>query len=73
MAALDIIQSEPERLQQLWDNTHRLSGGLKAMGFDLGRTSTPILPVIVGDDLKCLRMSLALQEEGIFVNPVVKW
>jgi 8-amino-7-oxononanoate synthase len=71
MAALDIIQSEPERLRQLWDNTHRLSGGLKAMGFDLGRTVTPILPVIVGDDLKCLQMSLALQEEGIFVNPVV--
>ncbi len=71
MAALDIIQAEPERLQQLWDNTHRLTGGLKAMGFDLGRTATPILPVIVGDDLKCLRMSLALQEEGIFVNPVV--
>jgi 8-amino-7-oxononanoate synthase len=71
MAALDIIQSEPERLQQLWNNTRRLSAGLRGMGFDLGRTATPILPVIVGDDLKCLRMSLALQEEGIFVNPVV--
>jgi 7-keto-8-aminopelargonate synthetase-like enzyme len=71
MAALDIIQSEPERLQQLWNNTHRLCAGLKGMGFDLGRTATPILPVIVGDDLRCLRMSLALHEEGIFVNPVV--
>lgn len=71
MAALDIIQSEPERLRQLWDNTRRLSNGLKDLGFDLGRTATPILPVIVGDDLKCLQMSRALHEEGIFVNPVV--
>lgn len=71
MAALDIIESEPERLQRLWDNTHRMSGSLKGMGYNLGQSVTPILPVIVGDDLKCLRMSLALQEEGIFVNPVV--
>jgi 7-keto-8-aminopelargonate synthetase-like enzyme len=71
IAALDIIQSEPERRQQLWDNTHRLTAGLKALGFDLGRTATPILPVMIGDDMKCLRMSLALQEQGVFVNPVV--
>jgi 8-amino-7-oxononanoate synthase len=71
MAALDIIQSEPERLQQLWKNTRRLSDGLKSMGYDLGRSTTPILPVMIGDDLKCLKMSVALQEEGIFVNPVV--
>lgn len=71
MAALDIIQSEPERLQRLWDNTHRLSAGLKGMGYDLGKSMTPILPVMVGDNLTCLRMSLALQEEGVFVNPVV--
>jgi len=71
MAALDIIQSEPERLRRLWDNTHRLADGLKGMGYDLGKSMTPILPVMIGDDLTCLRMSLALQEEGVFVNPVV--
>jgi 7-keto-8-aminopelargonate synthetase-like enzyme len=71
IAALDIIQAEPERLKQLWDNTHRLSAGLKAMGFDLGRSATPILPVMIGDDVKCLQMSLALQQHGVFVNPVV--
>jgi 8-amino-7-oxononanoate synthase len=69
--ALDIIRSEPERLRQLWDNTRRMSGGLKSMGFDLGRSVTPIIPVMIGDDLKCLQMSLSLQNEGIFVNPVV--
>jgi 8-amino-7-oxononanoate synthase len=41
------------------------------MGYDLGKSMTPILPVTIGDDLTCLRMSLALQEEGVFVNPVV--
>jgi 8-amino-7-oxononanoate synthase len=71
IAALDIIQSEPERRQRLWDNTRRLSAGLRSMGFDLGRTATPILPVMIGDDLKCLQMSRALQEQGVFVNPVV--
>jgi len=70
-AALDIIQSEPERLQQLWDNTHRLSAGLKSLGFDLGQSATPILPVMIGDDLRCLQMSVGLEERGVFVNPVV--
>jgi 8-amino-7-oxononanoate synthase len=71
IAALDIVLSEPERLRQLWDNTHRLSAGLKALGFDLGHSATPILPVMVGDDLRCLQMSVGLEERGVFVNPVV--
>jgi 8-amino-7-oxononanoate synthase len=71
IAALDIVQAEPERLQRLWDNAHRLSAGLQSLGFDLGNTVTPILPVMIGDDLKCLRMSVGLQERGVFVNPVV--
>jgi 8-amino-7-oxononanoate synthase len=71
LAALKIIGSEPERLRQLWDNTHRMHAGLKSLGYDLGRTVTPILPVMIGDDVKCLQMSLSLQDQGIFVNPVV--
>jgi 7-keto-8-aminopelargonate synthetase-like enzyme len=71
IAALDIVQAEPERLQQLWDNTHRLSAGLKALGFNLGQSETPILPVMIGDDLRCLQMSVGLEERGVFVNPVV--
>ncbi len=71
MAALDIIESEPERLQRLWDNTRRMTAGLKYLGFDLGSSTTPILPVMVGDDLTCLQMSVGLQDEGVFVNPVV--
>jgi 8-amino-7-oxononanoate synthase len=71
MAALDVLQSEPERLHQLWANTRRMTNGLVSMGYSLGNTTTPILPVMIGDDLKCLQMCLMLQEEGIFVNPVV--
>jgi 7-keto-8-aminopelargonate synthetase-like enzyme len=71
MAALDIIQSEPERIKQLWDNTHRMASGLKSMGYDLGNSTTPILPVLVGEDLKCFKMCRAMQDEGVFVNPVI--
>jgi 8-amino-7-oxononanoate synthase len=71
IAALDIVQSEPERRRQLWDNTRRLSEGLKSLGYDLGQSATPVLPVMVGDDLRCLQMSVGLEERGVFVNPVV--
>jgi 8-amino-7-oxononanoate synthase len=71
MAALEIIQTEPERTKKLWDNTHRMVSGLKAMGYDLGNSTTPILPVLVGEDLKCFQMCRALQDEGVFVNPVI--
>ena len=71
MAALEIILSEPERIQRLWENAHRLSIGLKGMGFDLGRSCTPILPVRIGDDRLCFKFCRLLQDEGVFVNPVV--
>jgi 8-amino-7-oxononanoate synthase len=71
MAALDIVQSEPERMHKLWDNTQRMSDGLKGMGFNLGKSVTPILPLHLGDDLLCFTMCKMLHDEGIFVNPVV--
>jgi len=71
MAALEIVLAEPERIEQLWANARRLSDGLKGMGFDLGRSCTPILPVRIGDDHLCFKFCRLLQDEGIFVNPVV--
>ena len=71
IAAVDIIESEPERIQKLWDNTRRMNSGLKSLGYDLGKACTPILPVEIGDDMDCFRMCMALQNEGVFVNPVV--
>ena len=69
--ALDIIDQEPERREQLWKNTHKMMDGFKSYGFDTGDAATPIIPVIVGDDMLTFKMALMLQEEGVFANPVV--
>lgn len=71
MAALEIMQSEPERIRALWDNTRRMADGLRNMGFSLGNSATPILPVSIGDDLLCFKVCRLLQDEGVFVNPVI--
>ncbi len=71
IAALDIIESEPERIEKLWDNTHYATKLLLEEGFDLGPTESPILPIYVRDNLKTFQVTKSLQNEGIFVNPVV--
>ena len=71
IAALDIIESEPERIEKLWDNTHYATKLLLEEGFDLGPTESPILPIYVRDNLKTFQVTKSLQDAGIFVNPVV--
>lgn len=71
LAALEIMQHEPERIAQLWHNTDRMKKGLLHLGFDLGDSATPILPVYVRDLMAAFKMCKRLQEEGVFVNPVV--
>src|SRR6201994_532740 len=71
IAALDIIESEPERIQKLWDNTHYAMKLLVEEGFDLGPTESPILPIYVRDNDKTFQVTQHLQAAGIFVNPVV--
>ena len=71
IAALDIIESEPERIQKLWDNTNYAMKLLVEEGFDLGPTESPILPIYVRDNDKTFLVTKHLQEAGIFVNPVV--
>ncbi|HUJ43946.1 MAG TPA: aminotransferase class I/II-fold pyridoxal phosphate-dependent enzyme [Opitutaceae bacterium] len=71
MAALDIMQSEPERISRLWHNTKRLKQGLLSLGFDLGNSETPILPVRCREMMTAFKCCKRLQEEGVFVNPVV--
>jgi len=71
MAALEIIQAEPERIRALQDNTHRMAAGLRGIGFSMEDTVIPILPVRIGDDLPCFKVCRLLQDEGVFVNPVV--
>jgi 8-amino-7-oxononanoate synthase len=71
IAALEIIQSEPERIEQLWSNTRYAKQLLLEEGFELGPTESPIIPVYVRDNHKTFMLTKILQEEGIFVNPVV--
>ena len=71
MAALDIIESEPERIDQLWANTNYAKQLLLDEGFDIGVTESPIIPVYVRDNQKTFALTKMLQEDGIFVNPVV--
>lgn len=71
IAALDIIESEPERIAKLWDNTNYAMKLLLEEGFDLGPTESPILPIYVRDNEKTFLVTRHLQDSGIFVNPVV--
>ena len=71
LAALDVLETEPERLQRLWDNTGFFKKGLEALGFDTGISETPITPVIVGTADVAQRMSQRLFEQGVFATSVV--
>jgi 8-amino-7-oxononanoate synthase len=71
MAAIDLMVAEPERIKRLWQNTLRMKQGLVSLGFNLGVSETPILPVYCGSQMGAFGMCMRLGEEGIFVNPVV--
>lgn len=70
-AALDIILAEPERQHHLWDITHYALENFRAMGCEIGNTSTPIIPLFIRDDYKTFHVTRDLLDEGVFVNPVV--
>jgi 8-amino-7-oxononanoate synthase len=71
LAALDIIKAEPERIVKLWELTHYTIDNFKRMGFDIGKSETPIIPLYIRDNLKTLKLTRMLLDEGVFVNPVV--
>lgn len=71
LAALDIIETEPERRKRLWEITHRMQKEFKSMGFNIGKTQTPIIPIYIGDDMKCFQFWKILFDEGIFTNPII--
>ncbi len=70
-AALDIIKKEPERIENLWKLTDYSLKRFKDSGFEIGNTSTPIIPLFVRDNDKTFLITKMLFDEGIFVNPVV--
>jgi 8-amino-7-oxononanoate synthase len=69
--ALEIIEREPERRQQLWENTNYMKRELTNLGFDTGESASAVVPLLVGDDITAFKMTIRLQEEGVFANPVV--
>lgn len=71
LAAIEIMENEPERIENLWENTHRALGAFKAAGFDTGKSESPIIPLFIRDDIKALMLTKMLLEDGVFVNPVV--
>lgn len=71
-AAVEVIEEEPERQTQLWKNAQRVRDGLQEMGFDTGLSETPIIPVVIGDELQAFRMGRGLYEQGIFANVSVR-
>jgi 8-amino-7-oxononanoate synthase len=70
LAALEVLQQEPERREQLWANTRRLQKGFRDLGFDIGPTETPIIPVLIGPLEKTFVFWRKLFDAGVFTNPV---
>ncbi|MGQ9464143.1 MAG: aminotransferase class I/II-fold pyridoxal phosphate-dependent enzyme [bacterium] len=71
LKSLEIIKNEPERRKRLWEITERVKAGFKNIGLDTGNSSTPVIPVIIGDDEKCFAFWKMLFENGVFANPVI--
>jgi len=71
LACLDVIESDQSRIEALWDNAEYMRTNLKRLGFNTGRSNTPIIPIIIGDDLRTVLTWRALANEGVYTNPVL--
>ena len=71
LAALEIMQEEPERIDKLWELTRYSINAFKQLGFNTGKAETPIIPLRIGDINNTLILTKMLLEQGIFVNPVL--
>jgi glycine C-acetyltransferase len=70
LAAVDVLETEPQWMERLWDNTRFFKAGLSRLGFNTGRSDSPITPVIVGDAHKAMEMSDRLFERGVFAQGI---
>ena len=70
LAAIEVLEQEPELIEQLWDNTRFFKGGLQALGFDTGGSESPITPVIVGEGARAMALSDRLFEKGVFAQGI---
>ena len=71
LAALEVLRSEPERRTQLWANTRRLQEGMRGLGYNIGETDTPIVPVLIGAMETTFLFWRKLFDAGVFTNPVM--
>ncbi|MBL7149048.1 MAG: pyridoxal phosphate-dependent aminotransferase family protein [Candidatus Cloacimonetes bacterium] len=71
LEALKIMKEEPERIDKLWENTHYMMKNFKAMGYDTGTSCTPVIPLHVGDMMNAFKMWKQLDDEGVFISPIV--
>jgi glycine C-acetyltransferase len=70
-AAIDVLETEPQHVQGLWENTRYFKKVMKDLGFDVGNSTTPITPVIVGESGVAKKLSARLFEQGVFALPIV--
>ncbi len=70
-AAIEVLEQEPEHVRSLWENTNYFKKAMRQLGFDLGRSETPIIPVMVNDSGAAKRLSQSLFEEQVFALPIV--
>jgi len=70
LAAIDVLESEPQLIERLWDNTRFFKSGLQSLGFDTGASESPITPVIVGDAALAMKLSDVLFDNGVFAQGI---
>jgi 8-amino-7-oxononanoate synthase len=70
LAALEVLRTEPERLDALWRNTRRMQQGLRELGYDIGMSETPVIPVVIGELNRMLLFWKEIFDAGVFTNPV---
>jgi 8-amino-7-oxononanoate synthase len=71
LRAVEIIENEPERVEKLWWNAEYMRAGFKKLGYDTGKSNTPVIPVLIGDQYRAVLTWGALVEEGVYTNPVI--
>jgi 8-amino-7-oxononanoate synthase len=71
LAAIEIIRTEPDRIEKLWQNTYYAMAQLRNAGFEIGHTESPILPVYIRDNEKTFQLTMMMARDGVFVNPIV--
>ncbi len=71
LKALDIMETEPQHVETMWANAEYMRKGLRELGYNIGKSNTPIIPIIIGDDFRTVMAWHALIEEGVYTNPVL--